>query len=474
MVGTVAFGMGIDCNNVRTVIHFDLPRSVEDYVQGIGRAGRDEKFSYCVACLVESDIPALRSQVFGTTPQVRNLEKMINFIFGEQGFASKVDPSTIYMNYYEVSSMCDIWELKLRLAMSRLVQLDYLTELTPCYGTYKVKVIDKEELLNIAERGISQHDLEAAIEGASDGINSKLLETKSESSHSYEDDSSPPPPLLLDDEKKEAFLASSNSNRDPKNNQPNRYDNAKLCQSIASFILKETTEHPRKKWIEISSVPLANTLQVNPRDVVSAVETLVRMGVCERGTLSRIYNRYRVSSSAKINPQLIVDTLHAHAVEVQRRELVHIDEISSFLRVAAANPNRDMWDFVGEYFGDDMTSSSSSSSSSTMLTRDGQLEQASNGKELTTKRSKITKKQVTVSVVKEKHQDFDNFVDKIVALLADRTLPSDDAYLLARFATGVLSPRILKLKLSKHEAFGIASKCDWPDVLAKCFQLLQG
>lgn len=35
VVGTIAFGMGVDCNNVRAIMHFDLPRSIEDYIQGI-------------------------------------------------------------------------------------------------------------------------------------------------------------------------------------------------------------------------------------------------------------------------------------------------------------------------------------------------------------------------------------------------------------------------------------------------------
>lgn len=68
IVSTNAFGMGIDKAEVRTVVHMDLPDSVEAYFQEAGRAGRDEKKAFAVMLYNNGDAVKMRKRVTDTFP----------------------------------------------------------------------------------------------------------------------------------------------------------------------------------------------------------------------------------------------------------------------------------------------------------------------------------------------------------------------------------------------------------------------
>lgn len=76
IVATNAFGMGIDKPDVRIVVHFDAPSSLEAYYQEAGRGGRDEKKAYAVFLYHQHDLPALQEKIEESYPPISFIRKV--------------------------------------------------------------------------------------------------------------------------------------------------------------------------------------------------------------------------------------------------------------------------------------------------------------------------------------------------------------------------------------------------------------
>lgn len=84
VVATVAFGMGIDKADVRFVIHHTIPKSMENFYQESGRAGRDDKPADCILFYKLSDVFRISGMVFSNKTGLTNLYNVIDYCIDSQ------------------------------------------------------------------------------------------------------------------------------------------------------------------------------------------------------------------------------------------------------------------------------------------------------------------------------------------------------------------------------------------------------
>ncbi len=131
IVATIAFGMGIDKADIRTIIHYNLPKTIENYMQEIGRAGRDGLPSRCEMLACNDDYTVLENFNYGDTPTYEALDGMIRHLLSQ---GQQFDISR-----YQLSGDYDIRPLVVATVLTYLELNGTLEPLGPFYEGYKFK-----------------------------------------------------------------------------------------------------------------------------------------------------------------------------------------------------------------------------------------------------------------------------------------------------------------------------------------------
>lgn len=157
IVATIAFGMGIDKSDIRNVVHFDLPKSIENYSQEIGRAGRGEAVSECLVLANRDSLNVLENFVYGDTPEREGIVRVLDDLLNARN-----DGQWEFL-LLPLSEMSNIRQLPLK---TLLVQLELRGIIAPRYSyfaEYRFKYLIEPHELMARFQGERQQFVQALV-----------------------------------------------------------------------------------------------------------------------------------------------------------------------------------------------------------------------------------------------------------------------------------------------------------------------
>ena len=130
LVATIAFGMGVDKPDVRSVIHYCTPSSPEAYLQESGRAGRDGQPAHSLVLLNGADLLDARNRIHAAEPDAEGVLRCVRWL---------LPAAWRVVSPWELTTACDVPEDVPQRALQRLGELGSVTEESTGYQFYKAK-----------------------------------------------------------------------------------------------------------------------------------------------------------------------------------------------------------------------------------------------------------------------------------------------------------------------------------------------